>query len=493
VLALIPGLLAVLGPLLSGAWDLWAQSLLLLAVLAAAVWWLCGRLLRGGLPLPPRPLLAWSAGLAVWGGLSAYGGPLPAYAVPAWHAWLAAWAALLAFSVMSQGQRRLIDQGMRAVAWALVLLALYQRLALHMDRPPASLLNQNVFAGAILLFLPLAVEQGDWPLAGLLVLCLFWTHSLGAWLALAAAALIVRRRGALGSKPATVAAAMVAGLCIVLIGVKLGSPGLYDRCYWWMAAARMSRARPWLGFGPGSYAYALPAYVDPGRPLASLFAHQHFLETAAEQGWPFLAAWLAGLWMILRRGPEAKRIAVAALLIQSLWDYALSIPAVLWLFCCCLGSCLPESGRRLEIPARWRLPACLLVLAAGFCAGESVWQRWQADRAFAQAQGLVNSGHSPVEALALLKASARHCDHPETARLSGLLEASLSAGRPGEEGPLTAAAEDFERAVAQNPFRASTWTFLETTYDRLGREDLARAARARGAAFCPSLREHAPQ
>ncbi|MCX5797278.1 MAG: O-antigen ligase family protein [Elusimicrobia bacterium] len=483
MLALFPGLLAVLGPLLSGAWDLWAQSLLLLAVLAVAVLWVCGRLLRGRLPLPPRPLLAWTLGLAVWGGLCAYAGPLPAYAVPAWHVWLAALGVLLAYSVMPGDQRRLVDLGMRAVAWALVLLALYQRFGLHLDRPPASLLNVNVFAGAILLFLPLAVTQKDWILTALLLLCLTWAHSVGAWLGLAAALLLVRRPGRVW----TVAAAVL--FCLALAAAKLGTAGVRDRWVWWTAAARMGLARPWLGSGPGTFAYVLPAYVDPSRPLASLYAHQHFLETAAEEGFPFLAAWLAGLWLILRRGPPAKRVAALALLVQSLWDYALSIPAVLWLFCCCVGSCLPESGAGLAVPARWRLPACALALAAGLCAGQSVWQRWQADIGRARAQALVNSGGSKTEALALLEASARRCDHPETARLSGFIEASLS-GADGSR--LQAAAADFERAAAQNPFRASTWSWLETTYRRLGREDRARSAHARGAASCPSLRGNGP-
>ena len=483
MLALYPGLLSVLGPLCNGAWDLWAQSVLLLAALALAVLWLCGRALCGTMPLPPRSLLAWTAGLAVWGGISAYAGPLPAYAVPAWHVWLAAIGVLLAFSVMPDGQRRLVDQGLRAAAWALGLLAVYQHYGLDLARPPASLLNPNVFAGAVLLLLPAAVARKDWFLAGLLLLCLSWAHSVGAWLGLAAAVLATRR----GRWPWALPAAAVALVCLGLIAAKLGTADMRDRWYWWTAAARMAWARPWLGFGPGAFAYALPAYVDPGRPLGSLFAHQHFLETAAEQGWPFLAVWLAGLWLILRRGPAAQRIGALALLGHSLWDYSLSIPAVLWLFACTLGACLSESGRGCNVPARWRLPVCALVLAAGSWAGAAVWSRWQADRERAQAQALVQTAGPTSEALALLERSARHCDHPETARLSGLVEASLSGRRPGDEPRLLAAAADFERAVARNPFRTSTWSLLETTYRRLGREDLARGAHARGAAVAPGL------
>jgi hypothetical protein len=483
VLALAPGLLAGLGPLCNGAWDLWAQSALLLAALACAALWLCGRLLRGHVPIPERPLLAWAAGLAVWAGLSAYTGPLPAYAVPAWHVWLGGLGILLAFSVMGEGERLVLERSLRVLAWALVLLALAQRFGLGLALPPASLLNPNVFAGAILLLLPPAVARRDWVLSALLLLCLFWSRSAGAWLGLAAAVMLVHRRGW-----RTAAAAAAASVCVAVLWAKVGTADLSDRWVWWTAAARMAWARPWLGFGPGTFAYVLPAYADPGRPLGSLFAHQHFLETAAALGWPFLAAWLAGLWSVLRNGSASSRVACLALLIHSLWDYSLSIPAVLWLFCGVAGSCLPRSRWGVDVPARWRLPACAAVLAAASWAGAGLWSRWQAERERVRAEVLIQERGPDQEALALLGLSARRCDHPETARLSGLLQAALSGG--SDETRLQAAVADFERAAAQNPFRASTWSLLESVYRRLGREDLARAARHRGAAALPALREH---
>lgn len=476
MLALPPGLLAGLGPLLNGAWELWAQSALLIAALACAALWLCGRLLRGHVPLPQRPLLAWAAALAAWAGLSAYAGPLPAYAVPAWHVWLGGLGILLAFSVMGEGERLVLERSLRLLAWALVLLALVQRFVLGLALPPASLLNPNVFAGAILLLLPFAVARRDWLLSALLLLCLFWTRSAGAWLGLAAAVLVARRRGAW-----TAAAAAAVLLCLVVVAAKTGTSDMRDRWVWWTAAARMALARPWLGFGPGTFAWVFPAFADPARPLGSLFAHQHFLETAAALGWPFLAAWLAGLWAVLRSGSAACRIACLAVLAHSLWDYSLSVPAVLWLFCGTAGFCLPRSGRGADIPARWRLPACALVLAATAWGGTGMWARWEAERLRVRAQ------EPSQEALDVLALSARRCDHPETARLSGDIEAELSR-RPGEEARLLAAAAHFERAAAQNPFRASTWSLLENTYRRLGREDMAGSARQRGAAALPALR-----
>ena len=112
---------------------------------------------------------------------------------------------------------------------------------------------------------------------------LWWTHSVGAWLGLAAALVLHRR--AVGSIAYWAgAAAGFAGL--VAAYAKLQSPDVLHRWEWWAAAWRMAADAPWRGLGPGSFAYALPAYVEARPELNSIFAHQYFLETAAERGWP---------------------------------------------------------------------------------------------------------------------------------------------------------------------------------------------------------------
>jgi len=482
VLAILLGLLIVPGPLLNGAWDLWAQSILLLAALGGCAFWACRRLVIGDVPLPSSRVLAWAAFLAAWAGMAAFLGPLRAYALPAWNVWLAGLGVMLAVNVMPDHERRFADRALRALAWALVLTAFYQYFVMGVPRPGASLLNQNVFAGAILLLLPLAVEKRDWILGAGLLICLAWTRSVGAWLGLAAALLIVKRRSPLWAG----AGALMGLACLLLVYAKLDSPDMLHRWQWWRAAAAMAGSRPWFGFGPGTYAYVLPAYVQSSRPLATLFAHQHILETAAQCGWPFALAWLAGLLRFLKSGPQAKRIGAAALLVQSCWDYALSIPGVLWLFCYVAASCLPRSGRVWRVPQRWRLPACALVLAAAGLGAGAVWQRWAAERLRVRAEAMARAEGPSDRALALLERSARRADHPETARLSGQIEAAL-ARQTGAKERLLAAAADMESSAAQDPFRASTWTQLAALYQELGRDDLARQARQRGAATCPGL------
>jgi tetratricopeptide (TPR) repeat protein len=55
----------------------------------------------------------------------------------------------------------------------------------------------------------------------------------------------------------------------------------------WLQAGRVIAAAPLLGVGLGNYETAVPAYVYPGEP-ASIYAHNFFLQMAAEIGIPWL-------------------------------------------------------------------------------------------------------------------------------------------------------------------------------------------------------------
>ncbi len=483
MLALFVGLLVATAPLLNGSWDLWAQSLLLLAVAAGSGVWLASRLAIGYVPVSSPRTLLWAAVLAALGGLSAHSSPLAAYAVPAWHVWLGCLWIFVAITDVSKDGRSAIDEALRVAGWVLVLLAFYQRFHLGLERPMASLLNQNAFAGTILMLLPLAVQKRDWVLSGCLLVCLWWAHSVGAWLGLAGALLLTRRSGAAGSW----FGATVGFACLVAIYGKLQSPDVLHRVEWWKAAARMAAERPWLGFGAGTFAFALPSVEEPGRALSTLFAHSHLLEVAAESGLPYAALWVAGIIHLLRRGGPHKRFGALAVLIHSLGDYALSIPANLWLFAYFTASSISESSRGFAVPRRWKLPACALTLAVTAAVCLSVARLWEADRLRASGLQAAGAGRSP-EALELLERSARAAEHPQTSRAAAELELRLAQAEGRGTGRLLAAAAHLERAAALDPYRASTWTSLERLYRRLDRPELARAARERGAAFCPSLR-----
>jgi tetratricopeptide (TPR) repeat protein len=66
----------------------------------------------------------------------------------------------------------------------------------------------------------------------------------------------------------------------------------------WLQAGRVIVSAPLLGVGLGNYETAVPAYVYPGEP-ASIYAHNFFLQMAAEIGIPLLLLFLllALLWI----------------------------------------------------------------------------------------------------------------------------------------------------------------------------------------------------
>ena len=471
MLAGLLGAFVAAGLLLRGAWDLWAQSALLLGFLAGATVWLCARISAGWLPRPSGPALGWACGLAVLSGLSAYASPLGAYARPAWAAAAAGLALFPLVSVVDAEERAKLETWLRGAAWALVLFAIAQRVSGD-SRPASALINQNAFAGAILLLLPIAARAGDWALTAGLLLCLWWTKSVGAWLGLSAALVLHRRLvGTLGFW-----AGLGAGFVgLVAVYAKLQSPESAHRLAWWGAAWRMSLDAPWLGLGPASFPYALPAYVGERPELASLYAHQHLLETAAERGWPYLLLWLAGLGALLRRASPGRRFGPVAALLHGLFDYALSVPGVFWLFCATASLAEPWSGRGVNVPTRRRPALALAAVGLAVWAALGVARGWAADRMRANAADAMERAASPdpkVREAALsageraLAGSEELVPHPEAARKRAEI-ALLRGGESPSTAQLEAAAAQLRRAAALDPYRSSNRALLEALERRL--------------------------
>ena len=461
MLAALVGVQLAAGLLLRGAWDLWAQSAVLLGLIVGLTLWISAGAVRGRLALPSSAPARWAAALAALSFASAYFGPVRAYALPAWAASAAGLGLIPAATLLSAGERRRVEQVLRAVAWVLVLLAVYQHFH-GVERPPASLLNQNVFAGAILLLLPIAARRGDPLLVAGLLLCLWWSRSVGAWLGLSVA-LVLHRRSV---GPFAFWAGAVAGFAgLVAAYAKLQSPEVLHRLAWWTAVWRMSCDAPWRGLGPGAFAYALPAYAAARPELSTLFAHQYFLETAAERGWPYLVLWLGGLGFILRRAQPSKRFGPVAALAHGLVDYALSVPGVFWLFCLSVAWSLPESEDSVAVPVGRKIPALAATLAVA--GGVAFWVagNWSADRLRAR---VFNDSASlaPARALTLLASSEDIRPHPEAARARAeILIASADGPNAGRR--LEAAAAHLRRAISMDPYRESNRVLLEDVLRRL--------------------------
>jgi hypothetical protein len=457
VLAFLIGLLVAVGPVLRGGWDLWASSLLFLAVAGGSTAWLVSRVVIGYAPLPSRGVLLWTGALAALSLASALESPVSAYAIPAWRALILGLWIFPALELVSKDGRERIDQMIRAAAWALVLLAFYQKFHEGMPRPPGSFLNQNVFAGTILMLLPLAVQREDWLLSGGLALALLWTRSAGAWLGLGAAVVLTSRPGSFSRR----AGITIGGVCVLAILGRLGDPDTLHRWHWWVSAARLSLRRPLLGYGPGSFAYALPSVRGVDSSLNSLYAHQYFLETAAECGLPYLLIFGAGVMFRLRRDDAPKRLGALAVLIQSCWDYALSIPANFWLFCYLAASSKAQTSDGVELRSRSKPPLALLFAVAGGLACSWALTRWRADFLKARAVENFRAGAPAAAVLPDLERAAALAPDPEVERYIAELE--LSSGRP------EAAVEALERSARLDPFRASTRAALESLRAQLGR------------------------
>ncbi|MDE2293217.1 MAG: O-antigen ligase family protein, partial [Elusimicrobia bacterium] len=387
LLSALVALPTALGPLLRGAWDPWAQTLVVCAAAAGAAVWLSLRVWTGFVPLPSRRSLAWIGLVAALGGLSVRWAPLGGAAPFEWPTLLVGLWLFAAVAVMSKDEREVVDQAVRAAAWVLMGLAFYQRFGLCDPRPASALFNANIWAGTVLMLLPLAVDRRDWLLAAGLLVCLWWTRSVGAWLALFAALLLTGR----WRSEARTWAALAGGLvCLVAVYDKFQSPAVLDRVAWWKASAAMAWRHPWLGYGPGSFAAALPGFRTGG--LGALHAHEYPLETAASYGVPLALVWFTGLWRQLLRARSYKRFAALAVLLQSLWDWPLAVPGNLWLFCYLAASASPETAEGVGVRWRWKAPLTAAALAAGLWCVSAELGLWRVDRDKALAVSALGEG-----------------------------------------------------------------------------------------------------
>ncbi|MBI4386835.1 MAG: O-antigen ligase family protein [Elusimicrobia bacterium] len=489
ILPVLMALLTAVGPLLRGAWDVWAQAILQLALVSGFSLWVLSRIVLGYVPLPSSRTLGWVAVLLALSGLSAWMSPLHGLARPAlFTAWASLWI-FPAMAAITKDQRFWIDEAIRVCAWILMALAFYQRFSLGEERPPSALLNANVYAGTALMFLALAAEKKDWLLAWGLLWSLSWTRSVGAWLGLSLALMLTQRRSyRFGFWVGTV----VAIACAVAVYGKLNSPEVVHRWWWWKAACAMAWDRPWTGYGPGAFAYMLPAYLSlPVSGLLSLYAHQYALETFSNLGLLFGIVWFAGLWHCLERNTSHKRFGVVAALFHSLWDYPLSMPANLWLFSYFAASSIPHSGEGMNIRGRYKFFLAAAVAGVGYCAGRQVWRYWDGHRMAARAVDAARQGRWEEARSWGERAHRRVADDPEAAYAAASVEMGRAMARPAEsQDAWRSAARYLEAATRLNPYRASAWNELSFVYRKLGRADLADEASRRSRRFFafPKLR-----
>ncbi|MCP3961673.1 MAG: hypothetical protein GY719_27855 [bacterium] len=331
--------------------------------------------------------------------------------------------AALFFLATASLQRR---RDLRATAWALVLfgagfatlgLAFYgsdllgfRTFSERSDRLSLTFANPNHYAALLSMLACLAIGLAAavrGPRRWLLILCalyleiaVFFTASRGGVLALSSALLVLvaalfftRHRRVL--VPLAGSLALVA-LLASLLGPRLPLERLatlrdpvsagQGRLELWASSRQLIEERPWTGWGLGTFRDAVAPHQPPR--LADRFlqhAHNDYLELAAEAGLPVLILALAALGVfgvatvraLARADPERRAIGLGAfagcvaLLLHSIGDFNLHIPAVAWLFVTLAAVSLASvrSRRRLALGSGARRAAavvftCLAALAA---------------------------------------------------------------------------------------------------------------------------------
>ena len=148
---------------------------------------------------------------------------------------------------------------------------------------------------------------GRWLIGFLLVLligCLGRTQALGAWLGLGIGlpVLLWRQQVSRVWRAVVVGTLPVAALVVLFVAGRPGvlslmDRGAQDRWIMWQAAIRMIQDRPWLGHGVNTF-MANYLHYRVGGETTPRYAHNCYLQVAAETGLIGLAAFLWLLWRI---------------------------------------------------------------------------------------------------------------------------------------------------------------------------------------------------
>jgi len=461
----LPGLAAVY-PLLGGGTDLSAKTAVALALAAGAAAWLAAELAAGTLPIPSKKTFA-ALAAAVFFGCAFWASPLR------WFSQAGLKTAIfgLAFFSLSQfSERKHTETALRFSGWVLVSAALWQKFFLGAAEPSSLFINQNAFAGFLLMLLPLSLGRKRFFEAAVFLCALILTGARGAWISFSvcAAVWLLLCEGK-KFKAAAAAAALCAGTAVYFMSFA----SLSARAVWWSAALNMIKESPVFGFGPGVFGFVYPAFHRP-QPLglSSFYAHSFPLELAAEAG-IFCAVFFLG-WVLLRikEIKSPARWSILAALIMSLQDYCLSVPANFLIFCWLLSDGLePQSPVKLK-GAAFRGVAAIAALAAGLGICSAISQEWRAERKLLSAKSLAFAGQTETALLRLDAMSRKWPSNPNIPLLSAHIRQKIS---PPE------AAQDYERALQLNPFRPASYDELAALYRSLGNRQLEAGALRRKA------------
>lgn len=269
---------------------------------------------------------------------------------------LAAWT-LLALQVFRfQRLRQLFLHGLVYSATVLGVVSVLQVLTSdgrvfwlvpsgYADDVLGPFVNRNHFAAFLVIVLPVALHYAlklpreSWrfaPAAAMLFACVTASASRAGFLLAVGLSAGFLLHGCIRAPSRRMVPRLLAllVLCTGVVGLKvwdrLRAPAPeVDRDQFLLSSVEMFRARPWSGFGLGTWAAVYPAYArfDPG-PVVN-HAHNDWAEWAAEGGAPALLAMVILLGLAVRASLSGVWIVgVIAVFLHSLVDYPLQKPAL---------------------------------------------------------------------------------------------------------------------------------------------------------------------
>lgn len=470
--------LLLLAPVLQGFWSFRTQFAFEAACLSAGGLWLFRRAFAGGAPRRGLSAGEWLplAGAAFFSLAGAALSPVRQLVMADWWSFFFGLCVFAAAGSLWKGERRTADLGLRVAAWVMAALSLYQAFFLKSPDISASLTNPNALALFALMLLPMAMIWRDYFLLVALVIVLVWTQSVAAMLALLAAAGVyaydnVRKQDFRKSWPLFAVLAAAGALALWQLEPK----SVLDRLVWWRAALKMLADSPLFGFGQGAFAWLYPAYHRPeAAGLSSVYVHNYFLEFLAENGVLAAACWFWAVFAGLKSAAGLKRYAIVAVLVHSLADFGLAVPANFFVFCYILGT------RRQEEPAPAALPAAppaadrKALFAAAALAALVLAQSLGMFARELRLEGMYGAGRSAFAAgdyaLAsseLDKAAAAAPGNPQIPRLQG--QALLAGGIEKKDRVLLfRSAAALERSLLLNPYNSGAYRDLEYVYETAG-------------------------
>lgn len=453
-----------LSPALQSVFDLRLQLAFQLAILCGSLCWLFLKAFGPGLPASladRRNLPLYAAAALSFIALAV--SPFKGYAACEWGNFGCGLLILALAPFLEEGERALAGRALAAGAWLLFAVAAVQGLALHNLASVPPLTNLNAMALYCVMVIPAALERRDWALAAAMTALVVWAQSLGAALAaLTAAGFYAASRGReLRENAAAYGALLLLAAAVLWLA---HGDSMAGRITWWRSAAAMAAARPLAGFGHASYTWAQALFQAPGAFREhAIYAHNYYLEFAAENGLPAALAWFAALWLAARRRAGLARYAVIAALAHSTVDFGLSVPAVFWTFCFLLASPGDVAAPALK-PARASASAALALAALLFAALLALDARALAfERARGRALAAAASGDMARAEAALAPELDRALFRLPALEFLGRLYMTAPGGVPR-------AAACFEEALLVNRYSAASWLALERIYSTPGLE-----------------------